>query len=1705
MRLKQISKRSLAIILSVLMVFSTLMVGTISTANAATNVTLYFCPGQFWSDYANKTIKLNKNSGAGWGQYNMTNTGKTYNGYAVYSVTYSETAANYYDIQFQKYNGGTWEAQQQPISNKETAVSSINNKLWNGSSWVAFGGTTTDPTDPTTPTTPSGADIIAGTTIYFDNTEAKWNEVYIYLWNNGSNASTNETGSLLMSKVEGTEKIYYYTFKKDYSGEFILKNVSGTSGELTDKLAASNVTNGKNMVVSNVGFSNGKRNVSWSTYTPPATEVVITVEQPTGGTVMVDGTSSSTVSVTSGADVVLTATPATGYAFSYFTVNGTKIDGLASGYTTTFVAASTVSAVFEKIDETTYRISDDGKEGVTLTYTTSATPGSNVVVEVSVASGYICSIVYVNGTVLNISNGKVNFTMPAANVKLSTNVTPADMPTPWKYYGSVQNGEGIANYSPYNMIKGSLNGKEFAYVYIDDNQFFNKNITFHIADDTTTYTLKSNYAVFPQNFGGSDIMIQDWGGSAKIYTGNPYYLVVFYKNTDYGEWNGNKINNNKSHPIVAAFSELPGDSHVGKFTVSIEQGVNDYALNQAKGKSYLETKDTSHKFEYDHRTVSFSTDTTLVAGNTNVYQGVLTTENMYIHKVYGYSILVTYANTVDGKNQEVFSVTGDAISKTKNGSYAASFTFEDSEKYGTVKSATITPIFVSSDEYAKLKGITFTTLYVKATPGSNLFDSVMEPKYYTWREVQYESGKTHTTIKREDGSILQTLPEGHYGTYGGQKMLYVGNNMYMALIESEVIGVLFGKGTDGSTQTFDYKEFLKLQKLGYKEITFEPKEGISGDSVAKQLEGEYGLENKTYTRNTTDCSDFIDSALTKTNFELDVNIEGYYVDVFGNKLSVIDPNTNKEVNFDKEEHFDYIIANKDKYAKLCECTITNKADINTSVEITALLDRMGILRDANKEQVLYGARFGTVNEDKYYGMTFATHVYYFENTYNASLGKNRTYMVSQQVSGYGTIEGAQSPLDNTVTNAVAHKNKFGTNMQYATGENPTAADGTFVTGYELIDDDFKNVPYLVSYQYKDGIRIDGKWYYQSETPKIPYTIKEGLVGDDGKIITAKDDFGNNVIVQNDTGGTGAFHDGSDAISVDQGTVITAIATAKPGYKFVGFYDPYANRLSSSNNYEITVTSRGTVYAVFEKIASSTVIVTNDLYRGSNPQNGGGNGTYSVSLYVYSDANKSNPVVATGKNSASLTVADGEYFQWVITGKALGVDTFAGFRTPDKDSGYYELLDVPYDEEWGYGLQYDESTNTYSFTSAMMCMNWKNYGSPETLNIVNVTDFNKTSYIVDLHYVYRDRYEQDKTYIVKGIELTTDEMLNGYKPSDTTIEKYAPYIDEVFKNCTWDVDDDRSNVSQTGAVYTLKAKQEYKNFWTYVDYGNEEHDRSHSPFNSTVTLNAPHTRVTKDSNGKEVVENFLYWKQYKSNEQGDIVDSEADVNILSYYPRTTVRVTFDSFIVAEYGVNNAPDFGTSVKDPVYTREQYTVDDTNFDYVYADLLLQYEVSQIFSNGKTFKEFYDANNIKFGFILENDVAAKPYDGQDSPVGPSVSADYANTYNTNLENVIKKLAQTAENTTDKKASSWSEAVKNTDDYNFYYNLYDLSNYVNDLTDLGRMDYIIRFANTEKNQGIVYNVYSYIIYNDTIYISNPKVMNIYNIGNETVVDNSTV
>ncbi len=138
-KLRRLSKRSLSMVLAILMMISVLGIGSLITAFADTDVTFYIYPSDLWSDYASYTIKANANIGDNntWRTYNFTDTGKTINGKAVYQVTISVKYGGVDALQIQKYQGSTWKAQYQPYSTWTTS-GNFSGKIYNGSSWAAL-------------------------------------------------------------------------------------------------------------------------------------------------------------------------------------------------------------------------------------------------------------------------------------------------------------------------------------------------------------------------------------------------------------------------------------------------------------------------------------------------------------------------------------------------------------------------------------------------------------------------------------------------------------------------------------------------------------------------------------------------------------------------------------------------------------------------------------------------------------------------------------------------------------------------------------------------------------------------------------------------------------------------------------------------------------------------------------------------------------------------------------------------------------------------------------------------------------------------------------------------------------------------------------------------------------------------------------------------------------------------------------------------------------------------------------------------------------------------------------------------------------------------------------------------------------------------------------------------------------------------------
>lgn len=1227
--------------------------------------------------------------------------------------------------------------------------------------------------------------------------------------------------------------------------------------------------------------------------------------------------------------------------------------------------------------------------------------GTTVTVTVEPNVGYECSKVTYNGTpATKVSDTVYTFAMPAEDVTVSATFTEKP-PTPTKkyYYKGSQDSWIVHEMYP------SADGTYYYYPLTTQNVQF-------LISESENFSSFYNKDNVVKNYDNTDISEVGNYGDTNAYVwyvnNGAQYYVRFYP--------GNNI--------ICASTTVDADTN--NFSVTMTQGISNFG-GSLKGNSGFDASSTSttnvtQTFDKENNlTVQFYTQ----MKDTFEYNG----EQRYKFGVQGYSILMT---TSEGT--QVTSTVN--VAHPSSGVYTASYTFPEN-----ITSATVTPVFTVSEVYAESQGITFTTVYLRYQPNSGTTFKTYEPKYYTWRS---NDSTASTTII--DGKEFENQPE---SGYPGQNLLYIGNNTYTVKVQSQIKGILFSYG-NGDVQTFDYNEFLKLQELGYDNITFEIKEG-SSETVAKAISDAFKGNGNTVYSTPADISNIVNDTNLSDEFFLDTNIEGYVIDVFGNKL--LDTNGQP-------------------------IRLTDLTGATNAAKLSELLTKMGKSTENGAINALYGARYGDgkiygtegsegYGANTYYGMDYPIRVYYFNNL---------KQLISQQISGYGPIEGAAS-LEAGKTN----REVYTFTWKYYEGTNESSVEKTFSSSFNVIDESYEQVPYLVSYKTPlttNKTRVAGKWYYQRNIAQFNVTVKPALMT-------------NGVIDFENTDGGTATVNGAETAVVNQGDTPTFEATNNTGYTFVGFYNAdgtecYGTSTPFSGH---KIANNETVYAVFKKLEVGTLKINNYVYQGTNldPIPGGGIGNVSAKLYILrydSDAQRYATEWEVYSNGEA-TINDMDKYYYVLSGTPLGADKFIAFRAKEvnEETGYvtYAKLDTLDGQP-----EYDESTNTYTYTSEQVVWNWETaVGTGEhTYTIDRYTDFQKVDVFATLNYHYQDRFGKNKLYVVR-VRLTNDEIANDYKPSDATIKANAPYINDLFKNCTWKVTDS-TLVTKTESRAEITADHSEAKFDTLVESVNGTTNQLGLPYDSLIQLTTD--KVSGDKT-------FSYWMQYDLDSDGNVV---ADSGVIfSYNREVSVRVTFDRKFVAVYGKTKDL-FTTNLQDAIYTREQSTNADgtVKYDYVYSDFLTQFETSIA---GKTFADVVKngdeksgVKNVRFGIITEYDYNQTAYAGGDLESYKSQAK---------KDTVTSTIITLDSNKKDSLASGWSNSTATDDaEYNYYYNLYDLSGSVDDLTDLGRKDFFFKFENTTKNQGKVYNVYTYVIYEDAeghtqVVLSTPKFMSIYATG----------
>lgn len=394
-KFKRISKSTLSVILALMMVLSTMFIGSFTTTAAtvdkdpvgASTMRIYFTPetvtnweqGTFtYSDVNN--FKVNYQYGSNdseWSNTPMYKFEKTVGGKDVYYADLNLPYNGFYVIEFEAYKNSIKYGYDSAYRSSTWATdSSYSGKLWNGTSWD----------------TPAWDSTQATYTLY-GNFDGSYKDYTITDGVVNVSLSANKTYNYQIKKTVGSTVSYYGN-----NGTMTSVNCSGWNFSLDTNACGITTTNAGNYIfnIDTTVNSDGKPQVS---VTYPSEKPSVNFGSNNGGTISASANDTNINSGTTfdeATDVTFTATPSENYVIEgwYSDSNFTnKIDS-AGTLETYNVTVSTAVTVFVKFKST-----------LTPTYQVAIKSGSPVDMhETSVAGVYISDSIISNGTDFKIKN-----------------------------------------------------------------------------------------------------------------------------------------------------------------------------------------------------------------------------------------------------------------------------------------------------------------------------------------------------------------------------------------------------------------------------------------------------------------------------------------------------------------------------------------------------------------------------------------------------------------------------------------------------------------------------------------------------------------------------------------------------------------------------------------------------------------------------------------------------------------------------------------------------------------------------------------------------------------------------------------------------------------------------------------------------------------------------------------------------------------------------------------------------------------------------------------------------------------------------------------------------------------------------------------------------------------------------------------------------
>lgn len=1508
-----------------------------------------------------------------------------------------------------------------------------------GGTWSTYGST--EPTEPTEPTKP-----VANNVVYLKNA-AKWNESFFaHIWND--NGSFTDWASAPVMTYVSTDsdgnKIYKYENDNLSTYNSIIFRY-GSKGSTT----AANCDKQTGNLKLNVGMMYNNSTGKWETYTAPTTTYTIKTETAENGTV-----TTSATSLAAGNTFKVTATPNDGYELDVITV--TTADGKtveaddASTHTYTMPASDvTVSATFAQKPDCRlgfgYATGSDDKMG---TFSCSSNGTSIVEGTHPYGTEVTFNAVAKEGYVFKGWYSDINGTSDC----LSTNTTYTfKLTKETDVFAKFAEATGTVIPNLYLIYSDSTSDPSKFTQYL--NLYYDADGQVYAYFDSEHFDSSKTYCFTISNSVGKST---SWEYAYDNY--NNSKAVANEANTKYfdcGDSRWGLPKHDESSYVNTAFARFRVLEDYADTISSVKVNLGYYFDNKI-----VESSD-NHALATTYEIIPDATGT--VSSRVKVYAKDGTIRAKY----------QKYADMADTK----ISYTGDDVTKKKSATY-----YEEG--------------------YAKL-GSTITVTTTIAEP--------YRSKYYVkaFSVNGYSYGIIDSSKANADGvySFEYTIPEDCT-----DKFIEI-TPIYYYIDDTDTV-TFYVEGFDETVQA-KWGNTVAVQawytngeeKDEFNSLTKNALGGYPGQPLVYEG-GKYSMQIPKYLNG------------NKANMVSGITLNNYFWDDI-HKQSFSDQSNKSESNC---QTYDY-----DDFYKLSET-----ADVDNII-----FDfRYRTTTDNKPSQA--GLSSSTYNKDEleplkdYYGNIVDIFGNILSKDWTAEYDSKHLTVISD---GYKNNENIGKYA--TEWSVYAPDGTYITTINCSSLIDKTKVDSAYQAAYNKLKQQYAGLPVKIAYEmskfdgYDKGTRADGRWYFSKKAQKISANVKIEYRADDTSPFI-EDTFVADSNVGEKTGAkayfTNADYNGKTTCQgeVDGGNFsVHAQTDADANYYFIGWYlktsDGYSF-ITNESDADFPMTNNETYVARFIPTPSGTLTLSHTLLTGSADGK-----TFIKADIVDSEGNVKASIAETSGN----LVIPSKYVTYTSTYSILltlrtvpyGNDTVEGFYegySSDTPTRYTDATLTGTGEQT-YSVIRKINSLFEESTDADGNVKLKKSNIPFYSNIIS----NPLEYTIT--YTYKTRLNGEQSYVIKdtvsGIEL--EEMWaaneaaglpNKEQLSKAFIIRKAPFVSNYREEITWNMDaatikgytatvsantrTDDLNISAltVAGQWTLPATVKYGelamsngdylyktgttefpekfnysgttdydfSFWAIFD--NKDEAQKYSDAVKAYMLDAPAadmsqrlTALTKLDGYKNLISKS-YSKEY---------------NYISYQNYYIVPVYAGKFAKDKIKESQA-----SIRLLEYTRNQWTnangvkgdgslnVDGSKTDYLYTDFALSFDKDQELIKNNA--------NIKVGIAFEivakyNEIDLKSY-----------------VTNSNTSDIGKLVTGTSNNG---KAGTYTI---NDETRTVYKYQIDNSN----ISVKNRIEYYLRFKNSETSQQNVMKVYSYIY--DTvsgeIYLSDPVYMNMYDIGNLTYI-----